>query len=291
MIDRQVEQLVRLVDDLLDVSRITGGKIQLRKEPVDVAAVVARAVETSRPLIDAARPRARPSTLPAEPLWVDGRPRRGWRRCWPTCSTTRRSTPSEGGEIALEVEREGGEAVVRVRDNGDRHPARDAPARLRPVHAGRPLARPLAGRPGHRPDAGPPPGRDARRHASRPAATGRAAAASSSSACRPPRPTASARRRGRPGRRRPGRPRPAGRAASWSSTTTRRGRTPRPAARGCPATRSAPPTTARPPSRLSGRDPAGRRPARHRPARHGRLRGGPADPRPPRRGRHRSSWR
>ena len=42
MIDRQVEQLVRLVDDLLDISRITGGKIQLQMEPVDVAAVIAR---------------------------------------------------------------------------------------------------------------------------------------------------------------------------------------------------------------------------------------------------------
>ena len=54
VISRQVEQLVRLVDDLLDISRITGGKIQLRKEPIDLAEAVARAVETSRPLIDAA---------------------------------------------------------------------------------------------------------------------------------------------------------------------------------------------------------------------------------------------
>ena len=49
MIDRQVQHLVRLVDDLLDISRITRGKIRLQNEPVDVAAVVARAVETSRP--------------------------------------------------------------------------------------------------------------------------------------------------------------------------------------------------------------------------------------------------
>ncbi len=44
--------MVRLVDDLLDISRITGGKIELRMEPVDVAQIVAHAVETSRPLID-----------------------------------------------------------------------------------------------------------------------------------------------------------------------------------------------------------------------------------------------
>src|SRR5205807_2454738 len=53
MIDRQVQHLVRLVDDLLDVSRITRGKIRLQKEPVDASAVVARAVEISEPLITA----------------------------------------------------------------------------------------------------------------------------------------------------------------------------------------------------------------------------------------------
>ena len=52
VIDRQVRQMVRLVDDLLDVSRITRGKIQLRPEPVGVGGVVDCAVETSRPLID-----------------------------------------------------------------------------------------------------------------------------------------------------------------------------------------------------------------------------------------------
>ena len=54
MIERQTTQLVRLVDDLLDVSRITGGKIRARVGTVDVAAIVATAVETSRPLIDEA---------------------------------------------------------------------------------------------------------------------------------------------------------------------------------------------------------------------------------------------
>src|SRR5205823_2462890 len=55
VIDRQVRQLVRLVDDLLDVSRITRGTIALQSEWVDLAAVVASAVETSRPLLDAGR--------------------------------------------------------------------------------------------------------------------------------------------------------------------------------------------------------------------------------------------
>ena len=52
MIERQVEQMVRLVDDLLDVSRISRGKIELRKERVELAAVVQHAVEASRPLIE-----------------------------------------------------------------------------------------------------------------------------------------------------------------------------------------------------------------------------------------------
>ena len=53
MMERQVQHLVRLVDDLLDVSRVMRGKIELRKERVELAAVVARAVETVQPLVDA----------------------------------------------------------------------------------------------------------------------------------------------------------------------------------------------------------------------------------------------
>src|SRR5436190_24052494 len=71
IIDRQVQQMTRLVDDLLDVSRITRGKITLQKEPVDLAAVVARAVETSRPLIDARRHELT-VRLPRESLRVEG---------------------------------------------------------------------------------------------------------------------------------------------------------------------------------------------------------------------------
>src|SRR5262249_14446049 len=70
MIDRQVSHLARLVDDLLDVSRITRGKIELHKEPVELAAIVARAVETSRPLIDA-RKHVLTVALPPEPVRVE----------------------------------------------------------------------------------------------------------------------------------------------------------------------------------------------------------------------------
>ena len=73
MMERQVSHMVRLVDDLLEVSRITRGKIELRKERVDLAAVVRSAVETSRPLIEAARHQLAIS-LPAEPLIAGSRP-------------------------------------------------------------------------------------------------------------------------------------------------------------------------------------------------------------------------
>ncbi|MFL6292336.1 MAG: response regulator [Thermoanaerobaculia bacterium] len=69
VIDRQVQQLTRLVDDLLDVSRITRGRIELRKERVDLAAVLERALETSRPAVEAARHRLTVA-FPEGPVWV-----------------------------------------------------------------------------------------------------------------------------------------------------------------------------------------------------------------------------
>src|SRR5438270_8092357 len=71
IIDRQVSHLVRLVDDLLDVSRISQGKIQLQKERLDLATVVNRAVESSEPLITARR-HAFSVQMPDEALGLDG---------------------------------------------------------------------------------------------------------------------------------------------------------------------------------------------------------------------------
>ena len=114
---RQVEQLVRLVDDLLDISRITGGKIQLRKEPIDVAAAVTRAVETSRPLIDA-RKHELIVSLPAEPLSGERRP--GAARPGPVKPAEQRGQVHGGRrEDRAGSRREvDDEAVFRVRDNG-----------------------------------------------------------------------------------------------------------------------------------------------------------------------------
>jgi signal transduction histidine kinase len=116
VIDRQVRQLVRLVDDLLDVSRITQGKVTLRKEPVDLATVVGLAVETSRPLMSARRQELTlemPSTL--LPLQAD--PARLAQVVANLLNNAAKYTP-EGGRIHLGLETQGQEALLCVRDTG-----------------------------------------------------------------------------------------------------------------------------------------------------------------------------
>ncbi len=73
VIARQVDHLVRLVDDLLDISRITGGKIQLRVETIDSRSVVDRAVETSRPLLED-RKHTLKLSVPNQPLPINADP-------------------------------------------------------------------------------------------------------------------------------------------------------------------------------------------------------------------------
>jgi two-component system CheB/CheR fusion protein len=116
MIERQVRHLARLVDDLLDVSRITRGKIQLQKEKLDLATVVARAVEESRPLIDARGHRLR-VTLPPQPVWLVGDATRLVQVLANLLNNAAKYT-EEGRDIGLMVEHGQGEAVVRVRDTG-----------------------------------------------------------------------------------------------------------------------------------------------------------------------------
>lgn len=116
VIGRQVQQMVRMVDDLLDVSRITRGKIALQNEPVDMATVVAAAVETSRPLIDSKRHHLT-VTLPPEPVRSHGDPTRLAQVIANLLNNAAKYT-EEGGRIWLTVEREQGEILVRVRDTG-----------------------------------------------------------------------------------------------------------------------------------------------------------------------------
>ncbi|CAL1239987.1 response regulator [Candidatus Methylocalor cossyra] len=116
VIARQVAQLSRLLDDLLDVSRITHGTLALRRQPLDLAAVVAQAVETSRPLIDFRRHKLEVA-LPEGPLAIEGDGPRLVQVFSNLLNNAAKYTDI-GGRIDLIVEAHPGEAVVRVRDDG-----------------------------------------------------------------------------------------------------------------------------------------------------------------------------
>jgi PAS domain S-box-containing protein len=116
IIDRQVTHLTRLVDDLLDVSRITRDKIELRKEDVDLATVIRTAVETSRPAIDTARHDLQ-ITLPGHPVQLRADAARLSQVFANLLNNSAKFTPV-GGKIAIEVRRDGRDVIVSVRDNG-----------------------------------------------------------------------------------------------------------------------------------------------------------------------------
>jgi PAS domain S-box-containing protein len=116
MMERQVNQMVRLVDDLMEVSRITRGKLDLRKQRADLAAIVGSAVETTRPLIDAAQ-HFLTVDLGTEQLELDGDPVRLAQVFGNLLSNAAKYTPN-GGQIALRAERHGFDVTVSVRDNG-----------------------------------------------------------------------------------------------------------------------------------------------------------------------------
>ncbi|HRI53188.1 MAG TPA: response regulator, partial [Pseudomonadota bacterium] len=116
IIDRQVSQLVRLVDDLLDVARITQGKIRLQLEPVEITAVIELAKELSGPLITARRHRLVVAP-PAAPLWVRGDVTRLAQVLANLLNNAAKYT-DEGGLIQLHIESEPKWVLLRVRDNG-----------------------------------------------------------------------------------------------------------------------------------------------------------------------------
>ncbi|MCI0642165.1 MAG: PAS domain S-box protein [Gemmataceae bacterium] len=116
IIERQVGLLRALVDELLEVSRITTGRIRLHYENVDMRGVVDRAVESVRPLIDKRRHRLTVS-LPAEPIWLHADSTR-LEQVVVNLLTNAAKYTDESGRIALILERESDEAVLRVRDTG-----------------------------------------------------------------------------------------------------------------------------------------------------------------------------
>ena len=116
VMERQLHHMIRLVDDLLELSRITRGKVEMRMEDLDLRRVVDAAVETSRPLVEKAHHRLA-IELRDEPLCVRGDPVRLAQVVSNLLNNAARYT-DDGGRILLEAHAEGGEAVLSVNDNG-----------------------------------------------------------------------------------------------------------------------------------------------------------------------------
>jgi PAS domain S-box-containing protein len=116
MLDRQILHMVRLIDDLLDLSRISRGKLVLRREPVDLADVLEDAVTTSRPLIDQAGLRME-VVLPAEPLPMDADPTR-LAQVFANLLNNAAKFSERGGCIQVSAWREAALVKVCIRDDG-----------------------------------------------------------------------------------------------------------------------------------------------------------------------------
>ena len=116
VIDRQVNQMVRLIDDLLDISRITSGKIRLKRQVMDLTEVVSHAVEASQPLIDAHHHHLS-VIVPTHPIWIEGDKARIAQVLTNVLNNAAKYT-DDGGEIQLMLRLEGNRALVSVRDNG-----------------------------------------------------------------------------------------------------------------------------------------------------------------------------
>jgi signal transduction histidine kinase len=116
MMHRQLVHLVRLIDDLLDVSRVSQGKIQLQKETIQAADVIRSALESSQPLIDSAG-HSLTVEAPLEPIWLDADLTRLAQVVGNLLDNAAKYTP-EGGRIGLSLRTDGDDAVIAVSDNG-----------------------------------------------------------------------------------------------------------------------------------------------------------------------------
>src|SRR5262249_14319309 len=121
VIERQVRHIQRLVEDVLDVIRVGTGKLQLRKERVELAGIIRQAVETTRPLVESHKHQLSVS-LPSAPVWLEGDPTRLVQVLVNLLTNAAKYT-DEGGHIWLTADLEGNEAVLRVRDSGIGIPA------------------------------------------------------------------------------------------------------------------------------------------------------------------------
>ena len=275
MMDRQVAQMVRLIDDLLDVARITRGKLELRRSPRRPGRRdPAVAVESCRPLIDGAKHELTVE-LPAEPLTLDGDPVRLAQVFGNLLNNAvqvhragrphRRAARARGrrgrGLGAGRRDRDPRRTCCRASSTSSRRSTRASSAR--------------AGGLGHRSRAREAPGRDARRERRRRVSDGPGRGSEFTCACRPGR----GERRASTGRRAAGRERSArGRADPDRRRQPRQRRVAGARCCGCAGHEVASPSTAR--RRSSGRGvPARRGVARHRHAAAERLRGLPPHPR------------
>jgi PAS domain S-box-containing protein len=116
MMERQLSQMVHLVDDLLDLSRVSRGTIELRKERIELAKVVEQAVEMSRPVVEQAGHDLAIS-LPPSPIYVDADLTR-LAQVFSNLLNNAAKYTEPGGQIGLSVEQQDGEALVSVTDNG-----------------------------------------------------------------------------------------------------------------------------------------------------------------------------
>ena len=125
MMERQVGQMVRLVDDLLDVSRISRGRIELRRGQIELSSVLHHAVEIIGPLCKSLE-HTLTVTLPPPPIYLNADPTRVAQLVGNLLNNACKYT-NRGGQIALTVECQGNHAVIRVRDNGIGIAAHDLP--------------------------------------------------------------------------------------------------------------------------------------------------------------------
>ena len=117
VIERQVRHLARLVDDLLDVSRIAAGKVELHREAIDLREVVGRALELARPAL-AGRFVPPVVSVPDRPVWVDGDPMRLAQVVCNLLTNAAKFSPP-AGHIGIELRRGRGQALLSVADDGD----------------------------------------------------------------------------------------------------------------------------------------------------------------------------
>jgi PAS domain S-box-containing protein len=116
MMDRQVTQMVHLIDDLLDIARISGGKVNLKKELVELKSVMSSAIETSLPLIEAGRHNL-VVEVPENSLLLDADPTRIAQVLANLLNNAAKYTPA-GGSIAISARQDGPDVVIAVTDNG-----------------------------------------------------------------------------------------------------------------------------------------------------------------------------